>query len=476
MRAGLIKMTTSGISTALSIASTVVLARLLTPEEFGLLAMVTAFTEFARSFREIGLGSATVQREEINHEEVSSLFWINLGVGVTIMVAFVCLSPVIAWFYGDSRLLHICMVLSSVFLFGGLTVQHRALLERQMKFGYLGTINMISAILSICVAILLALHGSSVWALVFRDIAFAVCYAIGVWLLCGWIPSLPKQKTDVRSSLRFGAGLSAFDIIQNFTRSLDRVLIGRFCGATVLGLYTKALQLAMMPIEQVRGIFWDVGFSPLSALQSDHERFRRLFSRMLSVMTFLYMPFVVFLAIKSEDVIRLILGEAWLSAAPLFRIFAIAGFVRPIMGMFQLVMISCGNTKRVVVWGVINGVSLVIAFAIGIRWGAFGIAYSYAFMSYALLIWSFWYCFKDTPINAPLVIKTISLPVVLSCGAGIILVILLPHIPNTNPFISIISSISIILTAYLGICLCIPKGRQNLAEFWSYRAELLSRK
>ena len=475
VQGAVIRVIFNGTSAALTIGSAIVLARLLTPEEFGLFAMVVAITEFARLIMELGLGTATVQREEITHEEVSALFSINLGIGIILMAAIAGLSPAVAWFYGDTRLFDICMVLSTVFLFRGLTVQHRSLLERQMRFGYLGVIYVTSTLLSICVAIALALHGFGVWALVWREIVSATLYAAGTWLFCGWIPGLPRRNSGVRSSLRFGADVSGFNIVQYFAQNLDRMLIGRFCGATPLGLYAKAFQLAMMPIEHIRMTFWDVGLSPLSALHGDAERYRRFYSRLLSVLSFLYMPLVVFLAIQSEDVIRLLLGEAWISAAPLFRIFAIAGFVRPIVGTFQLILISCGKTRSYLLWGMMNGVCMIMAYAVGIRWGAVGVAYAYAFASYAFLVWSLWYCFKDTPVSALLVIKTILLPVMSSCGAGITLIAVLPHISNASMLVSIIISILVIAVAYLGIWLCIPTGRQKLSEFWSYRAELFSR-
>jgi len=472
-QSALSKVAANGSSFALTMVSTIVLARLLTPEDFGLLAMVTAITDFARSFIELGLGTATVQRERITQQEVSALFWINCGVGVMLTLGLISLSPLLVWFYGDARLLHICMVLSSIFVLGGLTVQHRALLERQMRFGYLGAINVISAFLSICVAILLALHGSGVWALIYRDILSVGLYLAGTWLVCGWRPNLPNRKPDVRSSLRFGIDVSGFEIIQYFSRSLDRILLGRFSGATSVGLYSKAFQLAMMPIEQFRMVFWDVGLSPLSALQSDAERFRRFYSKLVSIMTFLYMPLVVFLAIQSEAVIRLLLGEAWLSAAPLFRILAIASFFRPVVGTFQLAMIACGKTRRCILWGLINAVCMIIAFGIGIRWGGVGIAYGYTFVSYAIFIWSLWYCFLETPVEALDVIKSLLIPVISSFGAGIILIGLLPYMHNTGTLASLISSSLIIGIAYLSFWLCIPSGRQKLSEFWSYRRELL---
>ena len=475
VQSALSKLTANGIVTALTMGSTIVLARLLTPAEFGLLAMVTAITEFVRSFREIGLGSATVQREKISHEEISTLFWINFIAGVAITAFLVCFSPVIAWFYGDSRLVHLTMVLSMVFFFGGLTVQHRALLERQMRFGVLGAINVISTIVSIALAILLALHGSGVWSLVFRDVVFAVLYGAGTWLACRWVPGRPRAIGQVRASLRFGADVSGFEIIQYFARSLDQVIIGRLCGPASLGLYTKALQLAMMPVEQIRMIFWDIGFSPLSSLRTDHERFKRFYGRLLSVMAFIYMPMAVFIAIESEELVRIVLGEQWRGAAPLLRIFAVASMVRPMLGTFQLVMTSCADTRRCLLWGMVNSIGMIVAFATGINWGAVGVACGYALASYASVIWSFYYCFRYTPIKPTLVVKAVSVPAFCSLAGGGVLIALLPYMPSTSAFASIGFSIIVISFAYLGLLLSVPSGRENLREFWSYRKELFSR-
>ena len=167
---------------------------------------------------------------------------------------------------------------------------------------------------------------------------------------------------NVRSSLRFGIDLTGVSFIQYLTQNVDQDLIGRFCGASPLGFYTKALQLVMMPVANIQTIFWDVGLSPLSALQNDAERYRRFFGRLLSVQSFIYLPIVVFIAIQAEDVIRLLLGEISVSAAPILRVFAIAGFVTPIVGTFPLVMVSCGKTRRYLMWAMINGFCMIMAY------------------------------------------------------------------------------------------------------------------
>ncbi|MBN1479190.1 lipopolysaccharide biosynthesis protein [candidate division KSB1 bacterium] len=455
-----------------SIASTMVLARLLTPKDFGLLAMVTAVTEFARSFRELGLGTLTVQREEINHAQVSTLFWINVSIGILIMLLLITISPLLVWFYSERRLLNICIVLSSIFFISGLTVQHRALLERQMKFGSLGVITIISYLGGFCVAIYLALHGYGVWTLVASEVLSALLFALGTWLFCRWLPGPPQKKTDMKASLQFGSDVSLFEIIQYFSRNIDRMLIGRFYGANSLGLYAKGFQLAMMPIEQIRMVFWDIGFSPLSTLQSDADRFRSFYSRFTSIMSFIYMPIVVFLVIKSESVILLLLGANWKSAAPILRIIALGGFFRPVVATFQLIMVSCGRTRRYVKWGMINSLIMIISFALGILWGPIGIAYAFAIASFISLLGAFLYCLKDTPVSAPLIFQNIKIPFLASWGAGLVVVLLPANIYPTGILLQIITLVFLLFLSYAGILLCIPKGRQQFLEFWSYGKEL----
>lgn len=470
------KITANGLSFFLNVASTMMLARLLSPKEFGLLAMVTAVTELARSFRELGLGTLTVQREETNHDQVSTLFWINLIFAVILMLLLIFISPALAWFYGESKLSFICIALSFVFLFGGLSVQHRALLERQMKFGHLGVINLISNLAGYSVAIILALNGFGVWALVASEVISTCLYALGTWFCCRWIPSLPKMRKYVKSSLQFGSRLSAFDIIQYFSRNIDRILIGRVQGAKSLGLYTKAFQLAMMPIEQIRMIFWDIGLSPLSALQSEFGRFRSFYSKLLSIMAFVYMPIVVLTIIKPESIISLLLGENWKSGAAILRIIAIGGFFRPVLATLQLIMISYNRTKRYLKWGIVNGLMTISSFAVGIAWGTLGIAYAFAIANYIILFWSFHYCLKNTPINTALILSCIGIPLLASCGAGAILAVTTPSSIDTNStFLYIASVVFIFVFAYAAILVCIPKSRKQLLEIWTYRKYLIAK-
>lgn len=469
------KMITSGASIIITLASAMILARLLAPEVFGIFAMVYSFTEIARYLMEVGIGTAIVQKEDITHEEVSALFWINCFIGLVLALAVAAASPAIAWFYDDSSLIKLCLALSLTFFFRGILVEHRALLERQMHFGYLGIINISSNFLSFAVAVIFAWIGFGVWSLVWRELVYVFLYAAGTWIFCRWIPSLPNFSTNVISSLKFGFHLSGVSFIQYLTQNVDKILIGRFAGATPLGLYSKAQQLAMMPIVNIQMIFWDVGLSPLSTLQNDAERYKRFFGRMIAIQSFIYLPIIVFIALESKNVIQLMLGDAWIEGAPILRIFAVAGFVTPIIATLQLVMVSCGNTRRFLSWGIISGFLTITSYVICIHWGAIGVAYASASTSYILFLSSFAYCLINTPINASVVIKNI-LPIAISClGAGIILKAMLPEFSFSNIIFDTTASFFVFSLIYLVILFLIPTGRKQLTEFLSYRKEFFSR-
>ena len=212
VRGGAVTMAAQGVTFFIRMGSTMVLARLLTPQDFGLIAMVTAVTGFVVMFKDMGLSMATVQKAEINHGQISTLFWINVVLSLGVMLVTAALAPAIAWFYGEPRLTWITLALAGAFVFGGLTVQHQALLRRSMRFGTLALIGIIGMLVGIVAAIIAAWYGAGYWALVIMQLSGAIAGAIAVWVACGWRPSLPVRCSGVREMLAFGGNLTGFNI------------------------------------------------------------------------------------------------------------------------------------------------------------------------------------------------------------------------------------------------------------------------
>ena len=468
IRGGASSLIGESVSFALRLGSTVILARLLLPEQFGLVGMATALTGFAHIFKDLGLSDATIQNKDITHEKVSNLFWINAAIGLLIMLIVALSASPIARFYKDQRLQGITLAISSCFFFSGVTVQHQALLYRQMRFSQIAQINVLSSALSIPVGVILAWMGFGYWALVWKEISASALITAGMWLKSGWIPSMPRRGLGVSALLRFGRDMTGFNIVNYFSRSADRILIGRKWGAIATGLYDRASQLMIMPMNQIRFPMTRVGMAGLSAVQAEPEKYRKYFLKLISILCFVYMPIVVYLGIFSESVVRLILGDRWIGAADIFKVLAAAAYVQPIASTCDLVLITHGRTKRYFFWGMANSIWIVTAFAIGVHWGSIGVAYAYTIASYAILLPSLWYRLRNSPISVSVFFRAISLPTIASLSMGAFLVLLSPKIVSLGRVLEIGVSLIFACLAYGGVWVLLPGGKHLLVEYFSY--------
>lgn len=471
---GLITSGTQALLAVIRICSVIVLARILTPEHFGLITMVTALTVFVERFQDLGLADATIQRKVITHEQVSTLFWINLCVCVLFAVVVSSLSPVIAWFYHDSRLILITIAFAFNFVFSGLTIQHQALIRRQMRFGVFAWIMILSTTFGFVVAIVLALRGYGYWALVWKELARYVFFTIGSWLFCSWRPGRPVRNSGVKSMLKFGRDITGFNIIYFLSNNIDSILIGKFCGAIPLGLYSRAQQLVTMPASQLQYPISYVPMPALSRLQNDPIRYQRYFEKMLCIISFAYMPIVIYCSFLAEPIIMLVLGQKWISAVPYFRLLVLSVYVLPLMQTFGLIMTSCGKTKRYFLWGVWIAGVLIICFSIGIHWGAMGVAAAYPIANWINFIFSLFFVFKGTPVGIAQLMHALYKPVV-ACGImGVVLAFITYSFGHQSGLPILFLSLGIGMVVYIGTWMILPGGFRFLKEIVSYPLSLVS--
>ncbi|HEX6535029.1 MAG TPA: lipopolysaccharide biosynthesis protein [Gemmatimonadaceae bacterium] len=378
IRGGAVTLASQAAQFALTMGATVILARLLTPRDYGLIGMVTVVTGFLAMFKDIGLSQATVQRAELSHGQTSNLFWINVVVSAAIMLVTIALAPAIARFYGEPRLTLITIALSGGFLLGGLNVQHQALLRRQMRFGALAVAGVLSIAAGITTAIILAWRGASYWALVGQQLAAAAASTIAAWVLCGWRPSLPSRRTHVRDMLAFGGNVTGFNVVNYFARNGDNLLIGRVWGAGALGLYDKAYQLLLFPLSQINYPVAAVAVPALSRLAGEPDRYRAAFLRTLEKIVMLTLPLVMYLFMTSDWVVLVVLGPKWTEASRIFMWLAIAGFTQPVGNTTGWLFISQDRTRAMFHWGLIGSGTAIASIVVGLPWGAEGVAMAYA--------------------------------------------------------------------------------------------------
>jgi O-antigen/teichoic acid export membrane protein len=377
-RGALVLAVSRPIKAVLLFGFTALLARLLTPTDFGLVGMVAVVSRFIDIFSDVGLGTATIQRENLTNKQLNAVFWINAGISLSFAVLVVALSPAVAWFYAEPRLTQITMVLAAGVFISGVSIQHRSLLRRRMRFGAISIVELIAFALANLAAVGLAIWGAAYWALVTRTVVEALAIGIGLWIASGWRPGWPRMAEGVRELVTFGANLTGFNLINFFSRNADDLLIGRFFGAATLGVYQKAYDLMMISLKQINRPVGTVAVSALSRLTGEPELYRRAYLRMVDKVMLLTTPGAVLMLAVPDWFVRVLLGRQWLEAVPLVAIFGVTAMLQPLSNTVGWLFTTQGRTPGLLRLGVLTAIFNLALFALGAAWGVLGITIAYS--------------------------------------------------------------------------------------------------
>lgn len=388
----------SWLSALVQIGTTMVLARLLTPADFGLMAMALTLSVIVTQFRQLGLSQAVVQRADLTWSQVNALFWVNAVAGL-VLAALVAVGGVpLASFYDEPALVPICIALGAGFVVSGLSVQHGALLNRAMQFRRISMRDVLAGLLGSVAAIVAALLGMGVWSLVVQNVSALLFSTVLNWWAVPWRPSRPRQLAEALPLLRFGAHVSIANLFHTVSREADNVVIGRFLDAGVLGLYTRAYSLLMLPLRRIKTPIQSVMVPTLASLQEEPERYRRAYRAAISGLCHAGMPLVVVLAVGAREIVDVVLGDQWLAAAGIFQLLAVAGFVQLVSTTTGWIYTSTGRGRPYAGWAVLSGAVTVAGFLVGVRWGVDGVAASYAVSQVVLLVPGFVLACRHTSV------------------------------------------------------------------------------
>lgn len=362
----------------ITIVSTIVLSRLLSPKDFGIVAMVTAITGFLEVLKDAGLSTATIQREDITQSQVSNLFWINVGIGVLAALLIAALAPLLSWFYQEPRVYHVALFLSTSFLITAFSVQHQAVLRRQMRFKAIALIQIASALSGLVVAVMMALRGWGYWSLVASTIVNAGVNTWMTWALSAWRPSLPARDRNTIPLLRFGAHLTGAGLAQAIVTASDTILIGRFYGSEALGLYSRGATLLANPLQQAMSPLNAVVMPSLCRLQAEAERFRRAYIQMLSAISIVAMPLAGLLLGTAPLVVVVLLGEKWINVVPIFSAFTVTAIYGPLAGACIWLINSQGRGRDMLLASICSSFLSLTSIIMGMPYGPAGVALSYS--------------------------------------------------------------------------------------------------
>jgi len=396
-----------GTSFVIETAGTITLARLLTPHDFGLVTMVASLSLLLQSFGVNGFVEAVVQRREIGHSQISTLFWINVSLSFFLMLLFTAFGPLIVWFYKEPLLKPIVGAMALSIFLGGLSNQHVSLLTRNMEFSKTISNELVARVVSITAAILLAWKGFGYWALVAKWVTIPLMITLGSWLLCRWRPGLPARGTGVRPLLKFALHTYGNFVMSYFRRNIDKILIGRSFGSQQLGYYDRAYHLSNMLPVQILSPLNSVAIATFSRLIDDPERFRHNYLKVLSILAFIGMPLSAALTLTSHDVILLILGPHWSRTGKIFLAFGPSIGVAIIYLTHGWLHLSLGTPDRWFRWSIVEFIVTILCITIGLQFGALGVAVAFSISFYLLLGPALWYAGKPIGLKLSPVISTL---------------------------------------------------------------------
>jgi O-antigen/teichoic acid export membrane protein len=410
LRGGFAKVCAQGANFLLRIGALMVLARLLDPKDFGLVGMVTAVTGVFSLFKDAGLSMATVQRTTITNEQVSTLFWINMLVGAILGLLSLAIAPILVSFYHEPRLFWVTAALAVGFLFNAASVQHAALLQRQMYFAALSVIETISLLVSIAVGIGMAIGDYGYWALVGMAVISPAVSTVCLWSIATWVPGMPHRGVGIGSMMRFGGTAMLNGLVVYIAYNLEKVLLGRFWGAEALGMYGRAYQLINIPIENLNSASGGVAFAALSRLQDDPNRFKNYFLKGYSVVLALTLPLTIACGLFANDIILILLGPKWKDAIAIFQLLTPTILVFALINPFSGLLYSIGLVGRSLKIALVIAPLVIAAYVIGLPYGPTGVAFAYSAAMTLWLVPHIGWCIHGTMISSRDILKVSSQP------------------------------------------------------------------
>ena len=456
---------------AVQLGSVVILARLLTPSDFGIVTMVTTFSLLLRSFGANGFTELIMQREEVTDSLASNLFWINLGIATMLTLAFASSGPLLALFYHNVAVTQVTEGMSLTIGIGCLGYIHTGLLQRAMQFRTLAIIGFVGQVLQYIVSIGLAMTGRHYWALVWGSVTQTAVVTAGTLLACRWRPSWPGRASGTGSSFRFAMNVYSHFAFSYLTRNTDNLLVGWRFGARALGFYKKAYDLFVMPETQLLAPLSAVVVSTLSRLSQDRGQFQRYFLRTISVLALVGMGIGVDFALVGSDIIRFLFGPGWDQAGRIFALFGPGIGVMLLYNTHGWVHLSIGRPERWFRWGLIEFLCTASLFLLTLRWGPSGVAFAWTASYFLLMFPGFWYAGKPIGLGIGPVLAVIWKFFAASVLAGSATVLIFKAIPYfgtvlsaRGAFIRMLSESLVFFGLYIGWIVALHQGFGPISE------------
>jgi O-antigen/teichoic acid export membrane protein len=399
LRGSFATLAAQAVQLLLYTGTAIALARLITPQDYGLFAIAFAITAFLGIAKDAGLIAPVIQSQTLTRSQLDTLFWCGAAGGLLLTLTAFAAAPLAGWLFADARLVPLTRVLGLTLLASAFSTQHRALLRRQMRFATLASCEALAAAAGCAAAIFLAMRGAGYWSLVGLYLTTELVQTVLTVSTSGWRPGWPKRGTGIRPLLRFGGLVMAFDFIGYLNYRFDNLLVGWFLGTAALGFYDKAYQFLLLPINQIAVPVSGVAQSALSTAQNDVSLYRASLRRCLLLTTGLGMPLTAFLYANADAIVGVAFGPLWLPSAPVFRALAPAAFLMTITASMGWIFLSLGRAWRQLPWSAFSTAVTVAAFFLGVKWGVVGVAMALSISRMVLFLPTLIYTCSGSPVE-----------------------------------------------------------------------------
>jgi polysaccharide transporter, PST family len=444
------------------LAGLVILSRLLTPKEFGVVAVVVAVIGVGETIRDLGLSSAAIQAPTLSRAQRDNLFWVNTGLGVAIGLVVLLGSALLARIYDDDAVAPVAQVLSITFVLNGLAAQHRASLVRDLRFGVTSGLDLAGTVVGFVLAVALAVAGAGYWALVGQELARCAVTGGGAVLAAHWWPGRPRRGAQMGTLIRFGTHLLGSQLLSYASRNIDTAIVGARFGTHQAGVYARAFQLASLPSTQISAPATRVAVAVLSRLADRLSDFRRFLLVGQTVLLHLVVPLYAATIAMAVPLIDVTLGEAWGEASSLFQVLAIGNVFGVTSFAANWLFQSMGATRSQFRYALVTRPVLILAIVVGSAWGVYGVATGYTVG--VLVVWpvTLWWAGRATGVPwLPLFANGIrAVAVYVPIGACVWLLVGRLQLGN-------VAMLFVGVAAFVALCAvvacCLPSYRRDLS-------------
>ena len=405
------------------IGTSLVLVRLLVPEDFGLIGMAMFFVGIGQLLADFGMGAAIMHSRTDDRQILSSCFWLNFAVAAGLGALLLISAPAIGGFYKRSDLVPIVAALSLNLLLSGLLVVPGALLMRDMRFAALARAQVLGSLVGAATAIAMAWRGFGAWALVAQPLCGATVTLSACTLAARWYPRLEFSWPKVEPLARFSAALLGTNLVGYMNRNADSLLVGRVLGAGPLGHYSMAIQLMLYPLQQVSSVFVRVLIPTLMHLRDELPRLRAAYLKAVGCIALITFPIMGGLFAVADDFVQVAFGPAWSDMTPLVKILAWVGMFQSIGTTVGTLYLATGNPRLALRVTMIGSPVLIGGMAGGLPWGTVGVATGYALANLSFAYYSFATAFRPVGLRLADVWRELVPP--LGCTLAMIAVVML---------------------------------------------------